>query len=280
MIRSLLVPLDGSEFSEQGLPLASRLARASGADIHLARVHVRAPGMMIANSPFPLGGVRDEVMEEQEYLDDVADRLTDEGTAADASVLEGPRVADSLSAYADEVEADLVLIASHGRSGMRRAWLGSVASDLVGRTHLPVFVTRPSQDGAEASTPDVRTIAVVLDGSVAAEDVLEPASELARTTGARLVLMHVAAWSREEATEYLDEVAAPLRNGGLDVSTHTMFNTGTGEGVARVATALGADVIAMALGGRPGGRAIRRLADEVLRASDIPLLLVRSLLAA
>ena len=280
MIRSLLVPLDGSEFSERGLPLASRLAQTSGADVHLAQVHAHAPGLMIANSPFPLGGVRDEIIEEEEYLNVVADRLTEEGAAADASVLEGPRVADRLAAYADEVSADMILIASHGRSGMRRLALGSVASDLVRSTHLPVFVTRPAQDGGARATSDVRTILVVLDGSVAAEDVLAPATELASTTGARLVLIHVAVWSRQDATEYLEEVAEPLREGGLDVTKHAMFSMGTGEGVARVAAALGADVIAMALGGRPAGRGIRRIADEVLRASDLPLLLVRSYLAA
>jgi nucleotide-binding universal stress UspA family protein len=280
MIRSLLVPLDGSEFSEQGLPLASRLAEASGADIHLARVHVHAPGLMVANSPFPLGGVRESIVEEEQYLNDVAGRLADRGMSADASVLEGPRVADSLSAYADEVDADMVLIASHGRSGMRRFWLGSVASDLVRSTNLPVFVTRPGAEGADAGPVDIRTIVVALDGSVAAESAIAPASELARTSGGRLVLVHVAGSSWAEATEYLEEVAAPLREAGLDVAIHAMFSTGTGEGVARIATALGADVIAMALGSRRVGRGIRRLADEVLQSSDLPLLLVRSFFAA
>ena len=279
MIRSLLVPLDGSEFSEQGLPFASRLAEASGADIHLACVHLHPPGLMIANSPFPLGGVRDDLVQEEQYLNGIADRLSDRGMAADASVLEGPRVADSLSAYADEVGADMVLLASHGRSGMGRLWLGSVASDLVRSTGLPVLVTRPVE-GAAAVPVDIRTILVLLDGSVAAESVLTPATEVARTSGARLVLVHVAVWSWEEANGYLEEVATPLRAEGLEVSTHAMFSMGTGEGVARLAAALGADVIAMAMGGRRLGRGIRRRADEVLQATDLPLLLVRSFLAA
>ena len=280
MIRSLLVPLDGSEFSEQGLPLASRLADASGADIHLARVHVHAPGLMVANSPFPLGGLRDEVVQEEAYLNDVADELSSSGMAADASVLEGPRVADSLSAYAEEVGADMVLITSHGRSGMRRFWLGSVANDLVRSTSVPVFVARPAREGAAAERVSIRTILVVLNGSVAAESVLTPASELARTSGARLVLVHVAAWSWDDATDYLEGVAAPLREEGLDVATHAMFSMGTGEGVARVAAAVGADVIAMTMGGRRQRRGIRRLADEVLRSTELPLLLTRSSFAA
>jgi nucleotide-binding universal stress UspA family protein len=278
MFRSLLVPLDGSEFSEQGLPFASRLARASGADIHLARVHVHAPGLMLASSPFPIGGVRDGIEQDDAYLSEVADRLTEEGMAADASVLEGPRVADSLSSYAEEVDADLVLMASHGRSGARRLWMGSVASDLVRRTDLPVFVTRPDLDGASRESIDVRNLLIVLDGSVAAENVLPPAAELAGATGARIVLVHAAASVWDEASDYLDEVATPLRERGFEVTTHAMFSMGTGAGIARVAAATGADVIALAIDGRgrlgkgPG----RMMADEILESTSLPLLLVRS----
>lgn len=280
MIRSVLVPLDGSELSEQGLPFASRIARASGADIHLARVHVHAPGMMVANSPFPIQGAHEELVEEEAYLNEWADRLTEEGVPAGASVLEGPKVADSLLAHATEVGADLVVISSHGRSGVRRLWLGSVARDLVRRTHLPVFITRPGKEGPEAAR-DLGTVLVVLDGSVSAESVLPPAAELARTTGARMVLVHAAVSRWDEATSYLDEVAGPLREAGLDVATHAMFGAQTGQGIGRVAAATGADVIAMTIGGRGIAKGLRpRLTDEVLRATDLPLLVVRSYAAA
>lgn len=280
MIRSLLVPLDGSELSEQGLPLASRIARASGADIHLARVHVHAPGMMVANSPFPVEGAHEELVEEESYLNEWTDRLTDQGLGADASVLEGPRIADSLLSYAGQVGADFVLISSHGRSGLRRFAMGSVARDLVERTHLPVFVTRPAKDGAAAST-DIAAVMVVLDGSVSSESVLPSATELARATGARMILVHAAVSRRKEAVDYVEDVAEPLRLSGLDVTTHALFGTGTGDNLSRVATAMGADVIAMTIGGRSAGQGLRpRLADEVLRATDLPLLLLRSYAAA
>ena len=282
MIRSLLVPLDGSRFREQGLALASRLARASGANIHLARVHVHAPGLMVANSPFPMSGAREEIEQEEKYLNDLADRLADAGTPADASVLEGPRVAESLSSHAEDVDADLVLMASHGRSGLRRLWQGSVASDLVRRTELPVFVTRPAPDGAAPSPVDVRTLLVVLDGSASAEGVLVPAAELALTTGARMVLVHAAVSTWEYATEYLDEVASSLRERGIEVMTHPMFGRGTGAAIARVAAATSADVIAMATDGRGrfGGRLRGTVADDILRSTGLPLLLVRSLATA
>lgn len=280
MIRSLLVPLDGSELSEQGLPFASRIARASGADIHLARVHVHAPGLMVANSPFPIQGAHSDLVEEEAYLNEWADRLAGEGVSTGASVLEGPKVADSLLSHATEVGADLVVISSHGRSGMQRLWLGSVARDLVRGTHLPVFITRPGKDGPAATT-DIETVMVVLDGSVSAEGVLPPAAELARTTGARMVLVHAAVSRWEEATSYLDEVAAPLRESGLDVTTHPMFGAQTGQGIGRVAAATGADVIAMTIGGRGVAKGLHpRLADEILRTTDLPLLVIRSYAAA
>jgi nucleotide-binding universal stress UspA family protein len=283
MLRSLLVPLDGSKFSEAGLPLAARLARAAGAELHLAHVHVTpSPDSRIdynplpIETPFPIDGLArsDEDLGEGEYLEYLAERLSRDGADADASVLDGPDVADTLAAFADDVEADMVLMVSHGRAGFRRLWYGSVTDEIVRHTTLPVLVAR----GEEASTrvEKVGNVVVVLDGSEHAESALGPAADLAEAMKARLTILFTA--GRQDGTaDYLEQTAAPLRARGLDVTTHAMYGEASGVGIARVATAMGADVIAMATRGR--GKWTRAFlgskADEVLRGSRLPLLLVR-----
>jgi nucleotide-binding universal stress UspA family protein len=283
MLRSLVVPLDGSKVSEAGLPLAARLARAAGTELHLAHVHVTPVvdqrvdyNPLPVETPFPIEGLAgsDEVPGEGEYLGYLAERLSRDGAVADASVLDGPNVADSLASYADEVDADMVLMVSHGRSGFRRLWFGSVTDDLVRHSSLPVLVARADHSSFRGDRGG--NIVVVLDGSELAESAVGPAAEFAQAIGARVTLLYTEG-DRNGAASYLEEIASPLRAVGLDVSSHAMFGAASGVGIARVATAMGADVIAMTTRGR--GMWKRALlgsrADEVLSATRLPLLLVR-----
>jgi nucleotide-binding universal stress UspA family protein len=209
-----------------------------------------------------------------EYLDYLAERLSRDGADTDASILDGPNVADTLASFADEVDADMVLMVSHGRSGFGRVWLGSVTDELVRHTSLPVLVAR--EDQPDFRIGEAGNIAVVLDGSELAESALGPAAELARSTGARITLLYTAGHG-DGTTAYLEEIAGPLRASGLEVAKHPMYGKASGVGIARVATAMGADVIAMATRGRGKWKRafLGSMADEVLRATRLPLLLVR-----
>lgn len=301
MLKSLMVPLDGSEFSESSLPLASQVAGATGARLHLVHVHVPyEPEQLLANTPFHFEGVTIEeydahrLEQDEEYLASLARRFNGDTPCVEARVLHGHRVADTLATHAAAVAADMVFIASHGHTGVSRFWLGSVADELVRHSTIPLLVTRPTEEEG-GSVSSVGHVLVPLDGSDLAEEILRPATDLARATGARLTLAHVVSVATilgprivplslngfepelEGANTYLEGVASGLRQGGLEVSTQAVQGKAPALAIADLARELKADVIAMATHGYGGVRRtlLGSVADKLLRISPLPVLIVR-----
>lgn len=301
MLKSLLVPLDGSEFSESSLPLATQVARSTGARLHLVHVHVPyEPEQLLANTPFQYEGVNMEeydahrLEQDQEYLAGLSRRFEGEKYCVEAKVLHGHRVADTLAEHAAAVAADMIFIASHGHSGVSRFWLGSVADELVRHSKIPILVNRPT-DAGDAGVSSVRHILVPLDGSDLAEEMIGPALDLARATGARLTLAHVVSVATilgprivplslngfepdlEGANTYLEGVAAGLEDHGVDISTRAVHGKAPPLAIAEMAKELDADVIAMATHGYGGVRRtlLGSVADKLLRISPLPVLVAR-----
>lgn len=302
MLQSLLVPLDGSEFSERSLPLARGLAQATGAALHLAHVHVpHVPDHFLSNTQFHFEGLDMEEYDqrhraqEQEYIDDVVASF--EGTAADVDgvVLEG-QIAERVADYAEEVHADMILITTHAPSGVNKLWMGSVADTLIRRTHLPMLVLHPGRDReVPEPVPELTHILVALDGSSLAERILAPAADLAEAHGARITLGHVVSSSAvvgarilpilpgdlraaaEKAEAYLESVAAPLRDDGLDVSTKVVQHESPATALATMSRDVGADVLAIATHGYGGMKraVLGSIADKVLHCCPLPLLVQR-----
>jgi nucleotide-binding universal stress UspA family protein len=132
----ILVPLDGSELSERILLDVERLARKLDAEIHVLRVlqPVVASGMGEAVLVLP-------PEDPMPYLRSVVRRLKEAGLKASAVALEGP-AADSILRYATESGATLLCMATHGRSGLVRFLLGSVAEEVVRKAPCPVLLRR------------------------------------------------------------------------------------------------------------------------------------------
>lgn len=303
MLRSLMVPLDGSTFSESSLRFADRIARSTGGSLHLAHVHVPyEPDGLLGNTQFQFEGVNVAEYDAQhrereaEYLTDLADRLSDEGTSVDAKVLDGSEVAEELAAYADEVHTDMIFITTHGYSGANRLWIGSVADEMIRRTTRPLFVIHPEAKGAlPEGVFSVRRILIPLDGSKLAESVLDPATELARATGARITLLHVvpmpelSGWpvlapmrakpvaKLDGAINYLDGIASELRDEGLEVDVRALRGQQPAITIADAAREVDADVIALATHGYGGLKRalLGSVADKLLRTSTLPLLIMR-----
>ncbi|MBC7286588.1 MAG: universal stress protein [Armatimonadetes bacterium] len=124
MYRRLLVPLDGSELAEIALTHAESLAKAFGAEIVLVRV-VPLPPARVA-CPSPIASVEAEFAEAKEYLSSVANRLQQNGILARTSVRQGD-VAEEIIQEADSQDCDLIVMSTHGRSGIARWVYGSVA---------------------------------------------------------------------------------------------------------------------------------------------------------
>lgn len=297
MPRKILVPLDGSRFAEAALPLALTLCRRAEAPLHLVTVREPLPS-------FAQDGREEEATAwAEEYLEDVVARIGDAAGGPVHTSLKAGTVVEELRAEAREEEADLVVMATHGRGVLSRAWLGSVADGFVRQARRPVLLVRPDHHRIEdfaAEAPHLRSILVPLDGSEAAEEALEEAEELGRLFDARYHLVRVStrplsdarpylphthppagvgdAESRDdEATRYVEEVAERMRARGLEVETQVLPGVQPGHAILEAAAEAGSDLIAMATHGRKGlTRALLgSTADKVLRGTQVPVLLHR-----
>lgn len=146
MLRTILVTLDGSELAEEILSYAEDIARCQQAKVILLRVVPPLPVRRAAiesraprHSPAAL---REEaVREAQVYLQSVADRIIARGLDVDWVVRRGP-VVKTIVEYARESGADLVAMATHGRTGLSRAVAGSIAGAVMRQVEVPVLMFR------------------------------------------------------------------------------------------------------------------------------------------
>lgn len=147
--KKILVPLDGSRFAEGALPYAQMLAECSGGQIELLRIAVHPSSYVYVNDPATLASLYDSDRAHcEEYLQKVAAALqATTPITITMAVLEGP-VADAILDRADETNADLIVMSTHGRSGMERWLLGSVAEKVVRGAKVPVMLIRPKQTTA------------------------------------------------------------------------------------------------------------------------------------
>lgn len=289
----ILVPLDGSEMAEQALAVGASRARESGATLHLVSVH--EPMVLVGMPPgFPV--VMSDLEEQTranlaKYLESVAARAS-LATPVVTSVVTGTAAA-ALGEYVESHSVGLVVMTTHGRGGLSRWWLGSVADRLLRRLDVPVLLLQP-RDVAEPT--EFRRILVALDGEIE-EPVVDAACALggpaqpARYVFTRVVeptipvLSGLAAgrghlspnWNevREiEARNYLARLTDRLRAKGLDATSQVLIGRGIAGQVLELADAIGADCIVT---GTHGARGMERLilgsvTDKIVRGAKVPVL--------
>lgn len=301
MIRKVLIPLDGSAFSEQALPLGLDLARRADATVVLVRVHQPFFAVVPYAGTIPVDARWEEQIrdQEREELERTAQTLKERADVeVEHHLLDGP-VADAIERSARAEGADLIVMTTHGRGGLSRAWLGSVADTLVRHSSIPLLLIRPGESKAERVRPaPLQRILVPLDGSSRAEAILPHAQDLARLTGAELVLIRVVIprsglghaaldpslplerleeEAHGEAVAYLRETADRIGKAGTPVVFRVVHGDQVALAILDQVGALDADMIAMATRGRGG---VARLilgstADKVLRGTSVPLLIIR-----
>jgi len=303
MIDSLLIPLDGSDFGEFVLPFAKAIAKGTRASVHLTHVHQpHTPDELLALTQYQFEGVNmaeydwEDRTEEKAYLERIASELG-AGLESDVSteVLTG-EITGAIEGYAKETGTDLLVMATHGRTGLSRSWLGSQADNLVRHTTLPILLVRPCDDDAE-SPPEARFhhLLIPLDGSHRGEAILDPAVQMAKIFGARMTLLqvvasHVAVGARvfpvltghlndkvEMGEKYLEGIADGLKKEGIPVQTRVVKHAVPARAILRTAKEVESDLIAMATHGYGGlVRAVMgSVADKILRGSSCPILLER-----
>jgi nucleotide-binding universal stress UspA family protein len=281
MERSIVVALDGSAFAERALPFATAVAERSGARLVLVRA---APD--------------DDLVEAHDYLRGLAAPsrgIGGHGERPAVDTVAHPGVpAAVLLDEAHRRGADLLVLATHGRSGLGRWRYGSVADAVLRHADVPLLLVPATGDRTWPGDRAPRLL-VTLDGSDFARQALPAAQALAQLTGAEVVLLRVveppdsspftpaveeqllgAAPEVTAAEAYLEEVAAGLRAGGGEVTTCAVAGPAAPT-IAAVARDRDVDLIVMATHGRGGlARAVLgSVASGTLHRTDRPLLLVR-----
>ena len=272
MFKRILVPLDGSGRAERALPIAARLARASGGSLILVRVASTVPASLPSASAKPLliqtvGEV--DRQQAESYLRGMAESELLAGISVEIQVAVG-LVAPSILSIAADKHVDMIVICSHGYTGVRRWWMvGSVAAKVARFAEVPVLVLReggPVPEARHPGEPPLR-ILVPLDGSDAAKAALVPAAYLAAHLAApgqgALHLLHVVQPAHEAkvpsstarsarnaqitqadrnmASEYLDATTHHLRENpeiaklNLMLTSSVTIDDDVAEGIVRVA---------------------------------------------
>jgi len=282
MYSTLLVPLDGSPFAEEAIETAAFLARRGGATLILLRVYDGASTSVYRSPPW------NEFFrcEEEGYLETLAARVQARCVGSvDWALLDGDPVT-AICARAAACDAPLIVMSTHGRTGIRRAWLGSIAHGVLRHTSAPVLMVRPpgipAADRDAAYEPPFENIIVALDGSAFAEQVLPHAATVAKASNARLIVLRVVELAEErdfatrQASEYLEEVAKRESDMHSPLDVHVEAGGSPGSAILEYAHALARPLIAMASHGRGLSRLfLGSVADEVVRGAPSAVLMVR-----
>ena len=285
MYKKILVPLDGSKHAEQVLPYARLLAGAYGAAVTLLRVS--DPD---ARLPFSAS------QSASDYLNYTAASLQP------LSVESVEKIGKPAEVIVDSAMADsdcLIAMATHGVTGPRRWFLGSVASKVVQSATNPLLLIRPAEDGLPPATLTLKRVVVPLDGSGLAEKVLPHVASLARKLKLEVQLVRAYALPpdaylvadgvidqgpaqfrrsmHEECDKYLDGKVAGLRADGVDPVTATMIEGDAANEIVELAAGSPQSLIAMSTHGRSGvGRwVLGSVAERVVQHSRAPVLLIR-----
>lgn len=285
----ILVPLDGSPTAELILPQVDRLLKVQGAEVVLVQC-LDIPAAVAADYAALAPEWRARATK---YLGATAAHLKDRGVPARWAVREESAATGILNAAQDE-KADLIAMSTHGRTGVARFVMGSVSEKVVRSSPVPVLLVRsfmPTAEGpAKAAAPEARPfkkIVIAMDGSVTSAAAVTSASEIARRTGAKIILIHVSDWQLhyrapahpvpDESVEQEFRVAETLLK---TMGIETLVLRLRGE-VASVlvdfCTDHDVDLLAMGTHGRSGVTrwALGSVTEKTLRAATCPMLVVR-----
>lgn len=297
MFRNVMIAVDGSAFSEQALGWAYLIGRAASAELHLVMVHEgRPPGER--GFLFISEHVDAQQREaEEEYLAALVERASrDSGLRVQSSLLTGTP-ATTLTDAAARRGPNLLILSTHGRGGINRLWLGSVADQVVRRARLPILLVRPDEDGPEAE-PRIRRVLAAVDGSPPSGAVLHQSAALCALTGAECTIMRVvvppthiitsripdtAALVRQrteeaaaEAEEYLREIGGRGHWQPTATRTEVVIGNDAATAILRCAADEDADVIAVGTSGHGGAARmiLGSVADKVIRGSHTAVLVI------
>ncbi len=306
MYKRLLVPLDGSKLAEIALPYAEEMARHLGSEIVL--INVRTPTENIEHPEYRAYLTKMAATVEQN-LKKSADMPRGEKVKVSSVIKGSPGMtthpAEEILDYAEKENINLIVMATHGTTGIRRWALGSVANKVARAFKCPVLLIRASTDAPKKV--HFGKILVPLDGSKASETTLPYIEYLASKLKTRISLLYVVEplyhlypyaepvgfygasgvakvpYNEEEmkpmmqvAEKYIKSVNDKLIKEGNKASFEVKLGS-PGEGIIKAEGEMHPDVVAMSTHGHSGFGRFEHgsVTDKVLHAGSTPLLLVR-----
>jgi nucleotide-binding universal stress UspA family protein len=301
MFDPILVPLDGSLIAECVLPHAVAIARAFDAKVILLRVLEKNQANGSAQI-FDLLNWQIKKTEAKLYLEKISARLLKSQLRIEATVLEG-LAAESITEFAESKGVKLIILSSHGRSGLSQWGISSVTQKIIFSAPTSVLIIRAHQPAASASLERQYTrIMVPLDGSQRAENVLPMVTLLTRFHQSRIHIVHVVKTpemarqmplaredvelserivtrNREEAIRYLDQVRQHSPLDGIDVQTHLLTSDNAAAALHELAEKEGIDMVALSAHGYSGYNQwpYGSMVNNFIIYSKVPLLIVQDL---
>jgi len=286
MIKKILVPVDGSARTTSALAVAHALQTATGADMTTIHVdlerHHRSVELEQDTEDFSFNGFDTGLAPVGFHIQDVIGH-TD--------------VPSGIVQEAITQEADIIVMGTHGRSGLGRILLGSVATDVLALSPIPVLLVREREEPVRT----VKTLLVPIDGTPGGSQALSLALQLAHAASAKIVLLDVAVpqhvfvadtytgvgmagafdpeWDQvalKAAGLYVDQMAEAVREQGVVAEGRAVLGE-VASSIVTTADAVHADLIVMsthALTG-PVRALLGSVADAVARTAHHPLLLVK-----
>jgi len=302
MFERILVPLDGSPRSEVILPQIARILNREDSEILLLRVvDIPESAGLVLNT-----NIRHQEREDAEkYLHDMALRIGAKASKVHARLAEG-WPAEVILETARTEGATMIAMTTHGRGGLERWALGSVAEKVARASDVPVLLVRsfrrtPKGD-LEPMVPQelpFRRILVPVDGSDTSMSIIGSAEKFAQLYGSQVLVLHVrppyvppgamlpgmeAAYPilppeplLPEQDEVTKAAAERFRHAGLDVRRLTLEGEPASE-ILDLSATESVDLVALGTHGRSGFSrwALGSVAERVLRSTEVPLLLIRT----
>ena len=282
MYSRIVVPLDGSQLSEQVLPYVEYLASSLGASVVLLNV--------IDTEDLPEALVADLRQDSRDYLERIA-RTLSEATHTVCAVETG-EAAEIIIRTADSQDGTLVLMATHGYSGLQQWFLGSIANKVTQAVGSPILLI-PAQLEAPSSEGQIfESIIVPLDGSPLAEQILPFATSICRALKAELLIVRayhpqfpgatirmreVSQIVHDAAENYVSEMVQRLQQEGIEKVSYKVLRGVPAEQITDFALAIPNSLTTMCTHGRHGiGRWVfGSVTDAVIHCSQEPVLVIR-----
>lgn len=282
--QNILVPLDGSELAERVLPAALYLAEAMHGSVTLLTVVAKKPSDDVN---LMAQAIQTGEYEADLYLRSVKKHFLPSMVPIETAVITGKPDKDIIE-YAKENGTNLIIMSTHGRSGITRWSFGRTADKVLRRSPCPTVILRSEHD----IEPDqFKRVLLPLDGSPLAERVLTPALEMAKSVGVELFMIHVVEKGSfygfghdeahidaeiEAAQTYLDELRDRAIPAGVAVHSHIEVGS-SADAIVDYAEAQEIDLIVVSSRGDSGFNnwMFGSVAEKVMKGAPCAILVIR-----